>query len=78
MKLEELEKLLKEKGISYTCYDEETGVRILSCALGEDNFYDYGERPKKTKIDDKELRFLENHPKVTILECCNCCACAGW
>ncbi len=77
MELEDLEKLLKEKGIDYVCYDEESGVRIAACALG-DNFYDYGERPKKVRIDDKELRFLKNHPKVTIVECCDCCGCAGW
>ena len=50
---------------------------IQSCQLG-DNFYDYGQSPKRIKIDDKDLLFLQSDSRIKILDCESCCGCGGW
>lgn len=53
---------------------------IKACALGEDNFYDYGEDRKKPEIDIPEIaELVQKYPEyIYIKECCECCRCAGW
>lgn len=53
--------------------------KLFSCAFG-DNFYDYGEEPKEFSTDDIELKkMLEEYPEYFyILDCSECCGCAGW
>lgn len=75
MKTQEIKELLDKKHIKYE--ERSIYIRILSCDLG-DNFYDYGDNPKPLVIDDEELQFLVNEPKVYIVDCEGCCGCAGW
>lgn len=77
-KLKEIEVVLKSKHIPYFRDGNNRLIIEESCALG-DNFYDYGEVPKKLRIDDPELRnLLLNDWRITILRCEDCCCCAGW
>lgn len=49
---------------------------IGRCAVGEDNFYDYGEAEKLLTFY-KGYEWLANDPHIVIVDCCDCCACAG-
>lgn len=76
LRLKEVCALLDKKHIEYD--RDGQYIRIFSCALG-DNFYDYGEEPKKIKIDDKEVRqVISNDPRVKIFDCSDCGGCGGW
>ena len=74
MTLEEIMRFLEDNNVEYYEYDKSVG--ICACQIG-DNFYDYGERPQAVVFDEK-FKFLKDNPKVIILECCDCCGCAGW
>lgn len=71
-KLKEIEKMFSG------CWRSDNGqiVYIKACEVG-DNFYDYGEEPKDIAFD-KEFTFLKDDFRIRIVECCDCCGCAGW
>lgn len=81
MDIQELIKILEEKGIEFNTDDEENPqhVCIYSCTFG-DNFYDYDEDYKEPvcDTDDEFLQWLFKCPLVEIVDCSHCCGCAGW
>ncbi len=79
MNFEELKEYLNKNEIEFFEMEdtEEEIVCIKWCEIG-DNFYDYGEEPPTRIKFNKGLEFLKDDPKVILIECSECCACAGW
>ncbi len=83
MRLENIEKYLSKKNLRH--HRSETGKQIIvpACAFDSDkqtNFYDYGEPYKKPQCYNKNKFFQElfNDPRIIIIDCSECCSCAGW
>ena len=83
MKFKNIKMYLDKKGIHYYESDDGQKLVIRACAFDsnkESNFYDYGEPYKEPKCYNKEKFFQElfNDPRIIIVDCSECCACAGW
>ena len=83
MKLKNIREYLEKKNIHY--YTSENGQKLIisACAFDSDeesNFYDYGEPYKEPKCYSKDKFFQElfNDPRIVIVDCSECCSCAGW
>lgn len=79
-KLKDIKRVLENKNINYSEWENGQGISIQICELG-DNYYGYGENaPNRIKIDDKEIRelALEKDHRVHFTYCENCCACGSW
>jgi hypothetical protein len=83
MRLENIEKYLNKKNIHY--YESEDGKKICVPACTFDskdqtNFYDYGEPYKEPQCYNKDKFFQElfNDSRVIVVNCSECCSCAGW
>lgn len=83
MKFKNIRMYLDKKGIHY--YESDNGQKLIirACAFDSDeesNFYDYGKPYKKPMCYSKEKFFQElfNDPRIIIVDCSDCCACAGW
>ncbi len=51
---------------------------IKWCDVGEDNYYDYGEKlPKEFHIEPQYKYLLDDH-RICLIECCDCEACGSW
>ena len=77
MTYEELKKIFPDKGDVWT---EGKYIFIKACVFG-DNFYDYGEDETPIKFFKKYKHLKEeilDNPKIIVVRCENCCACAGW
>lgn len=80
MEKKEIIKILKKQNIDFKLdfLDNKEIILIKSCDLGENNFYDYGEKEPKLTIDNSKLEFLEDCDNVAIIRCCDCGKCSGW
>lgn len=83
MRLENIKKYLNKKNIHY--YESEDGKKIWvpACAFdskNQTNFYDYGEPYKEPQCYNKSkfCQELFNDPRIIIVDCSECCSCAGW
>ena len=79
-KLKEYEKYLDSIRHENGHYRDDSGqyLCVLSCVFG-DNFYDYGEEPPRNfKYDNELLREIGEDRRVRIVDCADCCGCAGW
>lgn len=79
-KIKDIKRILENKNISYSEWDNGQGITIQACELG-DNYYNYGEdAPDKIKIDDEEIRKLdlENDHRIHFIRCEDCCGCGSW
>ena len=83
IKMKTAEKLLIKKGFieDTDFYRSDNNQKIIirtSCKLSEKNFYDYDEKETPLTIDDRDLQFIKDDFRFTILRCEDCCCCAGW
>ena len=56
-------------------WTEDENIIIPWCKFGN-NFYDYDEKPKPMIVTHHA--FLTKSPLVKIIDCSECCGCAGW
>ena len=83
MKFKDIRAYLDKEEIRYFNSDDGQRIGIRTCAFDSDeksNFYDYGEPYKEPQCysKDKILQELFNDPRITIINCSECCCCAGW
>ena len=83
MKLKNIESYLEKKHIRYYRNANDQKIIVPACAFdskNHTNFYDYGEPYKEPQCYNKDKFFQElfNDPRVIVIDCSNCCACAGW
>jgi len=83
MKFKEIRNYLQKENISY--YESENGQHLFlkACAFDDknhSNFFDYGEPFKEPccYTKNKVLKELYNDPRIIIMDCSECCGCAGW
>lgn len=83
MRFKNIRTYLEKKGIRY--YETENGQKLVipACAFDDEkhsNFFDYGEPYKKPHCYNKDKFFKElfNDPRIIIIDCSDCCSCAGW
>lgn len=77
MKYKETKKKLEALGVEYRECEDNGNFMILACAVGDDNFYDYGERCKPI-VFNRGLEWIANNPFCEVYDCSECCGCAGW
>lgn len=78
-----IEAYLRKEKISYHMDEEEQCIVVPACAFDDDthsNFYDYGESYKKPRCytKDKFMAQIFTDPHVIVMDCGECCGCAGW
>ena len=83
MKLKDIESYLDKKNIHHYRSENEQCIIIPACAFdskSNTNFYDYGEPYKKPQCYNKNKFFQElfNDSRVIVIDCSECCGCAGW
>lgn len=83
MTFKEIRNYLQKENISY--YESEDGqyLYLKACAFDDNNhsnFFDYGEPFKEPccYTKNKVLKELYNDPRIRIMDCSECCGCAGW
>lgn len=83
MKFEKIKNYLDKKNITYYETDDGQHIILHACAFdnkNHSNFFDYGEPYKKPHCytKDKVLKELFNDSRIVVIDCSDCCACAGW
>ena len=83
MTFKQIRTYLNKEEIPY--FESENGQHLIihACAFDSDkhsNFYDYGEPYKLPHCytKDKVLKELFNDPRIMVVDCSECCSCAGW
>ena len=83
MTFKDIRAYLNKEGIFYE--ESENGQHLIlhACAFDSaknSNFYDYGEPYKEPQCYNKDKFFQElfNDSRIIIVDCSECCSCAGW
>ena len=75
-KLKNIKRKLNQLQIKYETWENNQGISVYSCYVG-DNFYDYGEDKPKLKVND-DYKFLFFYHRIRFIRCEDCCECSGW
>lgn len=83
MKFEEIKDYLQKENISYYESDNGQHINLPACTFDSEkqsNFFDYEEPYKEPHCytKDKMLKELFNDPRIIVIDCSDCCSCAGW
>lgn len=83
MRFKDIEAHLDRDNIYYYRTDNGQQIVVPACAFdskNKTNFYDYEEPYKKPQCYKKDKFFQElfNDPRIMVIDCSDCCRCAGW
>lgn len=81
--LDSIKAYLEKEKFSYRMTEDEKHIVVPACVFDSEthsNFYDYGEPYKQPHCytKNKFLAKIFTDPHVIVMECGECCGCAGW